>query len=203
MSFWPFATRPKRAQQEQQRSGPPVVVPYAGDTFELTKSAIPQPRIADRDGPAVPEVREAVREGMATITDAARSRVISAPPEVQRQAPWLSSGTRKPEPGLRPWPGCWRILRSWDGSRLRSRILQPGSNRVRVPTGFQPGSNRGWCDVLPLLRRRPEQADGGAWHGGSRCCPPPCRRPARDFLRPRSPGSPCAHPRGGDGGGSH
>ena len=34
----------------------------------------------------MPELREAVREGIATITDAARSRVISAPPEVQRQA---------------------------------------------------------------------------------------------------------------------
>ena len=43
-------------------------------------------RIADRDGHAVPELREAVREGMTTITDVAQSRVISAPPDVQRQA---------------------------------------------------------------------------------------------------------------------
>ena len=49
-------------------------------------------RIADRDGSAVPELREAVREGMATITDAAQSRVISAPPEVQRQAVALVRG---------------------------------------------------------------------------------------------------------------
>ena len=49
-------------------------------------------RIADRDGPAVPELREAVRKGIATITDAAQTRVISAPPEVQRQAVALVSG---------------------------------------------------------------------------------------------------------------
>ena len=81
MSFWPFGRRAKQAQQEQQRGGPPVVVPFLVTLSNFQKRNT-QPSIADRDGPAVPELRE----GIATITDAARSRVISAPPEVQRQA---------------------------------------------------------------------------------------------------------------------
>ena len=38
MSFWPFGRRPKRAQQEQQSGGPPVVVPFPSDTFELPQA---------------------------------------------------------------------------------------------------------------------------------------------------------------------
>ena len=43
-------------------------------------------KIAAEDGPAVPELREAVRQGVATVTDAAKDKVIGAPPEVQRRA---------------------------------------------------------------------------------------------------------------------
>ena len=43
-------------------------------------------KLADKDGPAVQELREAVRQDLITVTDAARSKVIGAPPEVQRRA---------------------------------------------------------------------------------------------------------------------
>ena len=43
-------------------------------------------KIASEDGPAVPEVREAVRQSIVTLSDAARKKVAGAPPEVQRKA---------------------------------------------------------------------------------------------------------------------
>ena len=43
-------------------------------------------KIADIDGPAVPELRDAVRQGFATVTDAAQDVVLKSLPEVQRQA---------------------------------------------------------------------------------------------------------------------
>ena len=43
-------------------------------------------KIANKDGPAVSEVRDAVRQGVTTVTDAAQGTVLRASPEAQRQA---------------------------------------------------------------------------------------------------------------------
>ena len=43
-------------------------------------------KVAAQDGPAVPELREAVRQNIVTVSDAAQSRVIGASPQVQLQA---------------------------------------------------------------------------------------------------------------------
>ena len=59
------------------------VAGLAGFSPRLLGDAV---RVADKSGPATPELREAVREGLATVTGAARDRVIKAPPEVQRRA---------------------------------------------------------------------------------------------------------------------
>ena len=49
-------------------------------------------KVADKGGPVVEEVREAVREGTVTVSDAVTKNVMDAPPEVQRQALALVGG---------------------------------------------------------------------------------------------------------------
>ena len=59
------------------------VAGLAGFSPRLLGDAV---RVADKSGPASPELREAVREGLATVTGAAQARVLNASQELQRQA---------------------------------------------------------------------------------------------------------------------
>ena len=91
----------------------------------------------------MPELREDVREGIATITDAARSRVISAPPEVQRQA---VAPVRDKEAGT-VTAAVARVLA--DTPELgREQVTEPGS-----PTRFGESATFYRCSVSDLNRR--------------------------------------------------
>ena len=100
-------------------------------------------KITAKDGPIIPEVREAVRENVITVSDAARWKVLDASPEAQRQGLALvqdgTVGTLA--------AGIARVL---EGNQERERER---FRRIDPPTTLE-----GWATLYPCsapnLRKR-------------------------------------------------
>lgn len=77
--------RPRNAEENEVNLPDFLTVREASETFGISESKIKQARrVLREDGPAVPELRQAVLEWRVKFSDA--SRIVNYPPEVQRQA---------------------------------------------------------------------------------------------------------------------
>ena len=84
--------RPRTVDEKDENSA--VLQNYGGRTMDRTarqggfsaRLLSDAARVADKNGPATPELRDAVRQGLVTVTGAANGTVLKAPQELQRQA---------------------------------------------------------------------------------------------------------------------
>ena len=86
---FPGPGRPPAAEENSailQNFGHPTMELVAGQTGISARLLSDARKIAGTGGSATPELREAVRDGLVTVSDAARGRVLGASPEVQRRA---------------------------------------------------------------------------------------------------------------------
>ena len=135
-------------------------------------------RVADTGGTATTELREAVRNGLVTVSDASRNRVLRAPPEVQRRAVDMvrNGGVRTasaavdrlmagaPEPGTEPEadpdPDPDTTARVGDRVTLHAcsvaglgKRLEPGSVDLIVACPAQDAVLAALPDLAELARR--------------------------------------------------
>ena len=117
-------------------------------------------KIANREGTAAPELRDAVRQDLVTVTDAAKSQVIGAPPEVQRQALALVRD------------GAERTAAA-AVARVLKEQADEGIPETDPPTSFGENATFHVCSVADLRKRlEPATVDLIV------ACPPPDARPA-------------------------